>query len=70
MDKLKYPAGETVWVGYYNGSQKLMYIVTSKPTRDWYYLYELVDGKFVKLDRGKDPSVMVGKNRVLDKIRK
>lgn len=54
MDYL-YPKGEIVWVGYYDKSHDLRYITTSKAARDFYYLYELKDGKFVKLGRDKSP---------------
>lgn len=31
------------------------YIMTSKEARDYYFLYEVVDGKFKKLGRAKSP---------------
>ncbi len=55
---LQYPKGEIVWVGHYDISHNLRYITTSKPSRDYYYLYELRDGKFVKLGRDKSPKVL------------
>ena len=51
----KNPKGEIVWVGHYDINHELRYITTSKPSRDYYYLYEVVDGKFVKLGRDKSP---------------
>lgn len=42
--ELIYPKGERVWVGYYNTNHELILILTSKESRDYYYLYELVDG--------------------------
>ena len=33
---MKYPKGEIVWTGYYNINHELMFIVTSKPIRDFY----------------------------------
>ena len=54
--ELKYPKGEVVWVGYYNKDRELLFIMTSKETsREYYYLYELVDGVFKKLGRARSP---------------
>ena len=56
VKKLSYPKNERVWVGYYNAKQELRFIITSKrDNRDWYFLYELKDGKFVKLAKSKNP---------------
>lgn len=55
---LQYPKGEIVWVGHYDIDHNLRYITTSKPSRDYYYLYELRDGKFVKLGRDKSPKAL------------
>ena len=46
---LAYPKGERVWVGYYTTDHNLLFIMTSKESRDFYYLYELVNGSFKKL---------------------
>lgn len=48
-----YPKGEIVWVGHYDKAGNLRYIITSKPARDYYFIYELKDGKFVKLGKNK-----------------
>lgn len=64
MMELKYPKGEHVWAGYYNRSGDLLFIITSKETRDWYYLYQLVDGAFKKLGKAHDPSELVEKHSV------
>ena len=70
MDKmeLKYPKGEHVWVGYYNRSGDLLFIITSKESRDWYFLYQLVDGAFKKLGRAHEPDELVEKYKVHDAI--
>ena len=66
---MKYPTGEIVWTGYYNSSGKLLYIITSKAARDYYYLYENLDGTLKKLGREKDPSALVKRYGVLDRMR-
>lgn len=58
---LQYPKGEIVWVGQYDINHNLRYIITSKASRDFYYLYELRDGKFVKLGRDRSPKVLEDK---------
>lgn len=57
MDKSKYkfPKGENVWTYYCNASGELMFIMTAKIQRDYYYLYELNDTSFIKLGRSKSP---------------
>ena len=54
--RYQYPNGEIVWVSHHVGGA-LKYIITSKPARDYYYIYELIDGKFKKLGKGRTPSV-------------
>lgn len=65
---MKYPKGETVWVSYYNSNKELLFIMTSKPIRDFYFLYEVVDGEFKKLGKAKNPTELEEKFKVRDKI--
>lgn len=53
-----YPRGEIVWVAHHDKDGSLRYITTSKPARDYYFLYELKDGKFVKLGKNRDPRAL------------
>ena len=55
MANLVYPKDEIRWVGYHDIEGELRYLMTSKSTRDVYFLYELQDGKFVKLGKAKSP---------------
>ena len=68
MTGLNYPKGEIVWTGYYNRSDELLFIVTSKETREFYYLYELVDGEFKKLGKAKTPSELEQRFRVKERM--
>lgn len=52
---MRYPKGETVWVSYINRNEELLFIITSKPIRDFYFLYEVVNGEFKKLGKAKTP---------------
>jgi hypothetical protein len=65
---MKYPKGETVWVSYYNSNKELLFIMTSKPIRDFYFLYEVVDGEFKKLGKAKNPTELEEKFKVRDKM--
>ena len=65
---MKYPKGETVWVSYYNSNKELLFIMTSKPIRDFYFLYEVVDGEFKKLGKAKNPAELEEKFKVRDKM--
>lgn len=66
---MTYPRGERVWTSYYNSSHELLFIVTSKPTRDFYFLYEVVDGAFKKLGKAKSPLELEEKFKVHERMR-
>ena len=69
MNKPKYPKGERVWVGYYNTEHELLFILTSKESsREYFYLYELVDGTFKKLGRSRSPKELESKFEVERKM--
>lgn len=53
---MKYPKGEIVWVFYYTTKGELRFIMTSKQARDFYFLYEVVDGEFKKLGKSNNPT--------------
>lgn len=67
--KYKYPRGEHVWTNYINIHGDLMFIVTTKPSSNFYYLYELIDNNFVKLGRGDSPPELENRFNVDDKLR-
>lgn len=55
MNNIKYPKGESRWFHYFTSSHVLMFLITSNPSREWYYLYEFVDGAFIRLGKAKSP---------------
>lgn len=61
MSDLKYPRGETVWVRHYDDKENLLFIITSKPTRDFYILYEVKNNTFVKFGKSKNPGELASK---------
>lgn len=65
----KYPKGERVWVGYYNAEHELCFILTSKESREFYFLYELVDGEFKKLGKARTPKELEDKFEVSKRMR-
>lgn len=68
MKNFKYPKGEIVWESYYNTSQELKFIITSKKVRDCYFIYEFINGEFKKLGKARTPPELVEKYDVLKKI--
>ena len=52
-----------------NGAGETLFIVTSKPTRDKYMIYELVDGKFVRRGVAKEPPELIEKCNVYERMR-
>ena len=65
---MTYPRGEQLWTRYHNISGNLVFITTSKPVRDFYFLYELVDGSFHKLGKAKSPLELEAKFKVVEKL--
>lgn len=69
MEQIKYPKGEKVWVGYYDTQKNLRFIMTSRENnRDFYFLYELVDGEFKKLGKARSPKELEDKFEVSAKL--
>lgn len=67
---IQYPRGETVWVNYANKKGEIVCILTSKSTRDYYYLYEVLeDGKLNKLGKAKEPPELENKFNVKERMR-
>lgn len=64
-----YPRGERVFTGYYNAAGELLFILTAKETRDYYYLYEFVDRSFRKLGRSRNPKELEEKFNVMRRMR-
>ena len=60
--------GERVLVSYYNTDHELVFILTSKQPRDYYFLYELVNGKLKRLGRAKSPTELEEKFEVNQRL--
>lgn len=67
-DNIKYPRNETAWTVYQNTDGTPAYLITSRPMRDIYYLYEVhEDGSLTKLGKANSPAVLEQKYVWLDK---
>lgn len=63
------PKGEMAWIGYYDTSHNLKFLVTSKSNnRDFYFLYEVVDGTLKKLGKSRSPKELEEKFNVWKKV--
>lgn len=66
---VKTPKGEIACVGYYNAAGEPVCILTSKPARDFYYLYEVnADGSLTKLGRAREPPELEEKYHVYERM--
>lgn len=53
---IKYPKNEIVFVSYYNAAGTPIFVLTSKPSRDVYYMYEVLNsGELKRVGRSKSP---------------
>lgn len=67
---VKCPKGEIVWQTIYDKDHRLRYFVTSRPVRDFYFLYRVAeDGSIQKLGRDKLPPALLEKHKVLEACR-
>ena len=57
-----------MWTGYYDKDHGLRFVITSKPTRDCYFAYEVVDGELRKLGKSSSPYELEAKFKIMDII--
>ena len=70
MDKIQCPKGEMIWVRYCLPGGETKFLLTSKVTnRDFYYLYEVIDGKLSKLGRARNPAELERKFDIKNKVK-
>lgn len=67
---MNYPKGERVWTDYRNAFGQLRFTVTSTPSRDYYFLYEVDDEKLKKLGKAKTPTELEEKFKICDKLKR
>ena len=62
-DEVKFPRGELVWEQVFERG-RLKYVVTSKPARDFYFLYEVRNGVLSKIKKAKSPAELISSMEV------
>lgn len=68
--ELKIPKGEQVWVRYCKSSGEPVCVLTSKPARDFYFLYAVnADGSLTKLGKARSPTELEEKFDVQSRMR-
>ena len=63
------PKGEIPWVGYYDANGECHFVITSKPIRDYYYLYGIDGGMAKKLGKAKSPEKLVADYNVMEIVK-
>lgn len=64
----KIPSSEIGWTDYFDRNHKLLFIVTSKETRDYYILYEVLENGFRRLGKAPSPIALEEKFKVIDQL--
>lgn len=70
MSNFKLPKGEIIWETWHDSTHTDRFVVTSKPVRDAYFLYEVVDGELKKVGRAKNPYELAEKFDVRSRLTK
>ena len=66
---IKVPSKEKIWVLYRNTENNVVAVLTSKPDRETYYLYQVCnDGSLVKLGKSKSPSELESKYQIWERM--
>ena len=68
--KIKTPKGEQVWVRYNNAKGESCCLLTSKTSREFYFLYEVnTDGNLTRLGKARTPIELEEKFNVPSRMR-
>ena len=68
MKRSGLPPGEVIWVQYFTAEGRLAFVLTSKPARDTYSLYELSGDAHRLLGRARDPKTLEEKFHIVDRL--
>lgn len=55
MKEFKIPKNEVRWETYCNSNEDPIFVITSTPLRDKYFLYEVVGDSLKKIDKSSTP---------------
>lgn len=64
----KIPKDERVWVSYNSAGGTTRFVITSKPSREMYFLYEITGECAKKLGKSISPAELVEKFDVMKKL--
>ncbi|MBP5462706.1 MAG: hypothetical protein J6Y20_11385 [Lachnospiraceae bacterium] len=71
MGTIKVPALEQAWVTFVDTKGEPVCVITSKPARDYYYLYEVgSNGNLKKLGKSRSPVELEEKYGVAERMRR
>lgn len=62
------PKGERVWVSYCKAEVQMFMLTSKENNRDFYFLYEIVDGALKKLGKARSPLELESKFEVHKKL--
>ena len=65
----KIPSTEIEWTEYFNRDEMPIFLVTSKESRDFYFLYEILNGGFKRLGKTISPIALEEKYKVIERMR-
>lgn len=64
------PKNEVSWVTYLNIKGDPVFVITSKSSREYYYLYEILkDESLVKLGRDRSPAELEKKFHIKERVK-
>ena len=65
----KIPSSEIEWVEYLNREHKPLFLLTSKESRDSYFLYEILDDGYKRIGKASSPIALEEKYKVIERMR-
>ena len=60
---------ERIWTDYIDKRGVKRFVMTSSQNRDWYFLYGLSNGSFIKLGKDRSPTKLEERFSVDEKLR-
>lgn len=65
----KIPDNEIVWVEYLTKEHESQFLITSKESRDTYFLYAVLDNGYKRVGKAISPIALEEKYEVIERIR-
>lgn len=67
-NKIKYPKGEDVCATCVDKNGNPVFLITSKPSIGYFYIYEFTDSGLIKLGKGQSPLELEDKYNVRSRM--